>query len=74
MTTVPDLNSFTVSQASGVNGVANTYTFTVSSPIPQINTDKLVFTFPAVVTGPSSPTCAASTNVLTVTCTAPSAN
>lgn len=74
MTTIPNLNSFAAVQADGTNGVSNVYTFTVNSPIPHYSTDKILFTFPTEITGPSSPTCTASTNVATVVCTAPTTN
>ena len=74
MTTQATLTSMTVAKASNVNGETNVYTFTVTSPIPHYDTDKLTFTFPDDVVGPASTTCTEITNVLTVVCTIPGAN
>jgi len=74
MTTQATLTSMAVTKASNVNGATNVYTFVVTSPLPHYDTDKLFFTFPDVVVGPSSTTCTASTNVLTVTCSIPDTN
>jgi len=74
MTTQAALTSMVVTKASNVNGATNVYTFVVTSPLPHYDTDKLVFTFPDDVVGPTSTTCTASTNVLTVTCSIPTSN
>ena len=74
MTTQATLTSMAVTKASNVNGETNVYTFTVTSPLPHYDTDKLTFTFPDDVVGPTSTTCTASTSVLTVTCTIPAVN
>ncbi|CDW77580.1 UNKNOWN [Stylonychia lemnae] len=68
MTQVPDITSFAVAQASGVNGAATDYTFTVTSPIPQLSTDKITFTFPTEITVPGSITCATVSNVGAISC------
>ena len=74
MTTQATLTSMVVTKGSNVNGATNVYTFVVTSPLPHYDTDKLVFTFPDDVVGPSSATCTASTNVLTIDCSVPTAN
>jgi len=74
MTTQAALTSMAVTKASNINGEINVYTFTVTSPLPHYDTDKLTFTFPDDVVGPASTTCTASTSVLTVTCTIPGIN
>ncbi|CDW83721.1 UNKNOWN [Stylonychia lemnae] len=68
MNQVPDITSFAVAQSSGINGAATDYTFTVTTPIRIISTDKITFTFPAEITVPSSITCAAVSNILSITC------
>jgi hypothetical protein len=70
MTITPDIPSFAVTPASVINGASNSYTISVTSPIPLLNTDKLVMTFPSEITMTTpSPLCSTGTNVLTVTCT-----
>jgi len=74
MTTSAALTSMTVSKGSNVNGATNVYTFTVTSPLPHYDTDKLIFTFPDDVVGPVSTTCTASTGLDAVACTVPATN
>lgn len=71
MTITPNLTAFTVTPSSGVNGAVNAYNISVTSPIPQINTDQLVFTFPSTITPSStaSPLCSTIANITAVTCT-----
>jgi len=70
MTTTPDIVSFVATPSSVINGESNVYTIEVESPIPLLDTDQLVFTFPSEVTPSTvSPLCNAGTNVLTVSCT-----
>ena len=68
MTTVPDITTFTVAPASGINGATNDYTITVTSPIPHYSTDKLVFTFPSEVVLPVSVSCSTVSSLTAVSC------
>jgi hypothetical protein len=70
MTITPDIVSFDATPTSLINGASTTYDISVVSPIPLLNTDRLVFTLPSEVTPTTpSPLCSTLSNVLTVTCT-----
>ena len=49
MTELAQLESFTVTAESSVNGVENTYTFSINSRVTILDGDTLSFTVPAQV-------------------------
>jgi hypothetical protein len=54
MTSVGEIQSIMLSPTSDVNGMTNTYSFTMYSDIPLKNGDLLKFTFPPQIVPPAS--------------------
>jgi hypothetical protein len=71
MSIIGVITTVDITPSNFVNGFVNTYTFTISSPIPIEIGDRLKFKFPSALTPPvenAAMKCAGRTNVLSVEC------
>lgn len=71
MSIIGEITTVDITPSNFINGEINTYTFTISSPIPIEMGDRLKFKFPKELTPPSDKeemACFARTNVLSIDC------
>jgi hypothetical protein len=65
---INELNLVSVTPTSKVNGEFTVYTIVVYVLTPLYDSDKFTITFPSEVTLPSSPVCAISSGLISVSC------
>ena len=71
MSIIGEITTVDITPSDFVNGAVNTYTFTISSPIPLEMGDRLKFKFPEELLPPvdnAGMNCSGRTNVLSVDC------